>query len=69
MHKINFDKLNEINLKNLACRIDMDRRILSTAHPANIELLKRHIKKQEELIIQCVMENLNNPLLEKIKMD
>ena len=67
--KINFDKLNEVNLKNLAWRVDMDKRMLSTAHSDNIELLERHIKKQEELIIQCVMANLNNPLLEQIKMD
>lgn len=59
--------LSKINLKHLALRIRQDEKFL-TEHPENAEILKKHMDQQKEYIIKCVMENVNNPLLEKIEM-
>lgn len=37
-------------------------------YPENKEMLKGHIEKQKEYIIQCVLGNSGNPLLDKITM-
>lgn len=48
-------------------RIELDEKFLEE-HPEKKEMLKRHIEKQKEYIIQCVLENSGNPLLAEITM-
>jgi len=59
--------LPKTNLKNLVLRIKQDERLFID-HPENAEIIRKHMDKQKEYIIQCVMENVNNPLLRKIEI-
>lgn len=55
----------EVTLKNLVNRIKMDEEFFEK-HPEKKEMLNKHISDTKELIIQCVLENKDNPLLDKI---
>lgn len=37
-------------------------------HKENKEMLERKIEETKDLIIQCVLQNKDNPLLDKISM-
>lgn len=55
----------EVTLKNLVNRIVLNTELLEK-HPENKELLERKIAESKELIIQCVLQNKDNALLNKI---
>lgn len=57
----------KVTLKNLAYRIKLSEKFIKE-HPEKKEMLMRHINRQKEYIIQCVLENLHNPLLDEIAM-
>lgn len=59
--------LQKTNLKHLVLRIKQDEKFL-VDHPENAEMIREHMNRQKEYVIQCVMKNENNPLLEKIQM-
>lgn len=54
-----------VTLKNLVNRMNANEKLLKE-HPENREMLERKITETKELIIQCVMQNENNPLLDNI---
>lgn len=54
-----------VTLKNLVNRINMNEKFLKE-HPENKEMLERKILETKELILKCVIQNKNNPLLENI---
>ncbi len=56
-----------VTLKNLVKRIENDQKYIAT-HPKCGKVLNNRINRNKELIIQCVMENKDNPLLGKIEM-
>ena len=57
----------EVSLKNLVNRIEMSEKFIKQ-HPEQEEMLRKHINKQKEYIVQCVLENSQNSLLNKITM-
>lgn len=57
----------KVTLKNLAYRIKLSEKFIKE-HPEKKEMLTMHINRQKEYIIQCVLENLHNPLLDEIAM-
>lgn len=54
-----------VTLKNLVNRMNTNEKFLKE-HPENREMLERKITETKELIIQCVMQNEDNPLLDNI---
>lgn len=60
-------KEQKVSLKSLVKRVELDKRLINK-HPSQSKQLKRNIERQKEYIIQCVLENANNPLLDKIIM-
>lgn len=56
-----------VSLKNLVYRIELAEKFMKE-YLENKEMLKGHIEKQKEYIIQCVLGNSGNPLLDKITM-
>lgn len=56
-----------VTLKNLAYRIKLSEKFIKE-HPEKKEMLTMHINKQKEYVIQCVLENSENPLLDEIMM-
>lgn len=54
-----------ITLKNLVNRMNTYEKFLKE-HPENREMLERKIEETKELIVQCVMQNEDNPLLDNI---
>lgn len=54
-----------VTLKNLVNRLNTNKKFLKE-HPENKEMLERKIAETKELIIQCVMQNEDNPLLDNI---
>lgn len=54
-----------VTLKNLVNRMNANEKFLKE-HPENKEMLERKITETKELIIQCIMQNENNPLLDNI---
>ena len=59
--------MQETTLRHLVNRINMNEEFLKV-HKENKEMLERKIEEAKELIIQCVLENKDNPLLDKISM-
>ena len=58
-------KTEVVTLKNLALRVNYDQNFLLT-NPKNIDMILKHMKKQKEYIVDCVMQNIDNPYLNKI---
>lgn len=54
-----------VTLKNLVNRMNANEKFLKE-HTENKEMLERKIAETKELIIQCVMQNEDNPLLDNI---
>ena len=59
--------MQETSLRHLVNRINMNEKFLKD-HKENKEMLERKIEETKELIIQCVLQNKDNPLLDKISM-
>lgn len=57
----------EVTLKNIVNRIELETKLLSQ-HPEDKEMLERHIRENKELIVQCVLQNKDNPLLNQIRV-
>ena len=57
----------ELTLKNIVNRIELETKLLSQ-HPEDKEMLERRIKENKELIVQCVLQNKDNPLLNQIRV-
>ena len=57
--------LLDVTLKNLAIRLAMDMK-LKEKHPESKEMLERQENKTKELIVQCVLDNIDNKALEQI---
>lgn len=55
----------QVTLQNLVNQINLNEKF-AKEHPENKEMLDRKITETKELIIQCVMQNENNPLLDNI---
>lgn len=57
----------QVNLYNLAKRIEMDKRLLETCPDANSsDVIIRHLYKELLLMADCVEYNKDNPLLKEI---
>jgi hypothetical protein len=54
-----------VSLKNLVNRINTDTKFLEE-YPEHKEMLEKRIERSKSLIIECVLQNQNNVLLEKI---
>lgn len=52
---------------NLVNRIRFDQEQIKI-HPENADMLKRHMEKQEEYLVELCLKNADNPLLEQIIM-
>ena len=59
--------MQETSLRHLVNRINMNEKFLKD-HKENKEMLERKIEETKELIIKCVLQNKDNPLLDKISM-
>lgn len=55
----------DVTLKNLAIRLTMDMK-LKEKHPEQVAMLERQENKTKELIVQCVLDNIDNKALEQI---
>ena len=56
-----------ITLLNLISRIELDTRLLKK-HPEHKEMLERRIRRNKELIVQCVLQCNNEYILKQITL-
>lgn len=54
-----------VTLGNLVRRIEFDNKMLES-HPENADMIKNHIEKQKQYIVDCVLKNSDNLALENI---
>lgn len=54
-----------LSLMSLVNRIKFDQEQIKI-HPENANMLKRHMEKQKEYLVELCLENAYNPLLEQI---
>lgn len=54
-----------VTLGSLVRRIEFDNKMLES-HPENADMIKKHIEKQKQYIVDCVLKNSDNPALENI---
>lgn len=54
-----------VTLESLARRIEFDNKMLEK-HPKNSDMIKRHLEKQKEYALDCVMKNSDNQALKSI---
>ena len=59
--------MQETSLRHLVNRINMNEEFLKD-HKENKEMIERIIEEAKEIINQCVLQNKDNPLLDKISM-
>lgn len=56
-----------LSLMNLVNRIKFDQEQIKI-HPENEDILKRHMKKQKEFLVELCLKNSDNPIMEQITM-
>lgn len=54
-----------LSLMNLVNRIRFVQEQIKI-HPENADMLKRHMEKQKEYLVELCLKNADNPLLEQI---
>lgn len=59
-------KMNRIvTLESLVRRIEFDNKMLEQ-HPENADMIRNHIERQKQYILDCVLKNSDNPALKNI---
>lgn len=56
-----------LSLMSLVNRIKFDQEQIKI-YPENTNMLKRHMEKQKEYLVELCLKNADNPLLEQITM-
>lgn len=56
-----------LSLMNLVNRIKFDQEQIKI-HPENEDILKRHMKKQKEFLVELCLKNSDNPIMKQITM-
>jgi hypothetical protein len=55
--------MQKVSLHNLAKRIEMDERLLESAPEEEVETIQKHLYKELLLVVNCIEDNIDNPLL------
>lgn len=63
-----YDSNQNVSIRNLINRLEMDA-IFLEKHPENRDMIKRHIERTKEYIIQCVLQHKNDPVFERMTLD
>lgn len=62
------NKMNKtVSLMSLVNRIKFDQKQIKN-HPEEANMLKRHMEKQKDYLVELCLKNADNPLLERITM-
>lgn len=56
-----------VTLGSLVRRIEFDNKMLET-RLENADMIRKHIEKQKQYIVDCVLKNSDNPALENIAL-